>query len=270
MKFLTSDELGGRMVGEEGITLARDDIVSQFEQKELSPAGDDGTYLQHLTADVWYPRAPLTFNKLNRDEELIREFEYRSDYNICVISGSGKATTQVVFAGFGITSEDIVMYDDYKNIDVNGKIVAILRHAPDFFQEMIAENQQLYSHMYFMTKIDNARAHGAVGVIILENPTLDSSRHMNLNIKQGSGAYCDMPCLFMSVEGSNKLLSECGYSSKELFEKISEDKEPFTFNISNTKIVPCSCIVRFELSGFFKIGNCLFKLFQLKIGVTNI
>lgn len=236
MEFLTSDELGGRMVGEEGITLARDYIVSQFEQMELSPAGDDGTYLQHLTTDVWYPRAPLTFNKLNRDEELIQEFEYRSDYNICVISGSGKATTQVLFAGFGITSEDIVMYDDYENIDVNGKIVAILRHAPDFFQEMMTENQQLYSHMYFMTKINNARAHGAVGVIILENPTLDSSRHMNLNIKQGSGSYCDMPCLFMSVEGSDKLLSECGYSSKELFEKISEDKEPFTFNISNTKI----------------------------------
>jgi thiol-disulfide isomerase/thioredoxin len=236
MKILSSDEFGGRMVGEDGSTLARDYIADQYEQMQLRPAGDDGTYFQHLTTDVWYPRASLKFNKLNREGEFLESFEYRNDYNICVLSGSGKAKSQVVFAGFGITSEEILEYDDYKEIDVEGKIVAIIRHAPDFFQEMMAEHQELYPHMYFQTKISNAKSHGAVGVIILENPMLPSSSQTNLSIKQGSGSYSDLPCLYMSVDGSNKLLTDSGFSSQELYEKISEDGEPFSFVISDTKV----------------------------------
>jgi thiol-disulfide isomerase/thioredoxin len=237
VEVLASDRFKGRMVGEEGIQLAEDYIVDQFKEMGLNPAGDDGTYLQHFPVDVWYPKAPLTFNVVDNNGSIKTEFEYRKDYNINVYSGTGKATAPVVFAGFGITSTgDVLEYDDYKGIDAKGKIVAILRHAPTFVQEMFGEHEELYPHMYFTTKIVNAKRHGAVGIVILENPKLPASRQYDLNIKQGSGRDSDMPCLFMSVGGSDKLFAYHDYTSEELFDLIDEKKGPHSFDFEGIEI----------------------------------
>jgi Zn-dependent M28 family amino/carboxypeptidase len=68
----------------------------------------------------------------------------------------------VVFAGYGVTAPD---YDDYKNIDARGKIVALLTGAPARFPSEIRAH-----HSSSQTKLDNAVAHGAIGVITIRTP----------------------------------------------------------------------------------------------------
>ena len=49
ISYLASDELEGREIGTKGETLAAEYISAQFKKLGLSPAGDDGTYLQHFS-----------------------------------------------------------------------------------------------------------------------------------------------------------------------------------------------------------------------------
>ncbi|PMY00895.1 peptidase M28, partial [Pseudomonas sp. MPR-R2A5] len=56
----------------------------------------------------------------------------------------------------------------YKNIDAKGKIVAVVFEAPNFESSLKAH----YSSTE--VKIANAVAHGAVGILILNDPILES------------------------------------------------------------------------------------------------
>ena len=79
-------------------------------------------------------------------------------------------TASVVFAGFGITAPEL-KYDDYKGIDVRGKIVLLFDHEP---QEADAKSifNGTGNTRYATTRVKvlNAQAHGAVGVLIVAEP----------------------------------------------------------------------------------------------------
>ena len=52
IRFLSSDELGGRGNGTDGLAQARDYIASQFSKFGLAPAGEDGTYFQPFPVTI--------------------------------------------------------------------------------------------------------------------------------------------------------------------------------------------------------------------------
>ncbi len=72
----------------------------------------------------------------------------------------------VVFAGFGITAP-AQQHDDYKDIDAKGKIVAVMLGAPAWESALKAH----YSSS--LQKLRMAVAHGAVGLIMINDPTLE-------------------------------------------------------------------------------------------------
>ncbi len=75
----------------------------------------------------------------------------------------------MVFAGYGITAPEY-NYDDYKGIDVNGKIVLIMRHEPQEFDEKSIFSGKVYTqHSQFWSKASNAKMHGASGVILMND-----------------------------------------------------------------------------------------------------
>ena len=76
---------------------------------------------------------------------------------------------RLVFAGYGITAPEY-NYDDYTGIDVNGKIVLILRHEPQEFDEKSVFAGKVYTqHAQFSSKASNAKMHGARGVILMND-----------------------------------------------------------------------------------------------------
>ena len=84
-------------------------------------------------------------------------------------SPRGKICGHVVFAGYGITAPEY-NYDDYAGIDVKGKIVLILRHEPQEFDEKSVFEGKVYTeHAQFSSKASNAKMHGARGVILVND-----------------------------------------------------------------------------------------------------
>jgi hypothetical protein len=126
--FLASDSMRGRLTDTPENKLAAEWVASRFERLGLKPIGDGGTYFQKYT---------LMTSTAGRDNVLtIRGSQLAGaptptsgqDFYPLRFSGSAKASGELVFVGFGISSPERG-YDDYAG-DVKGKIVVALEHEP--------------------------------------------------------------------------------------------------------------------------------------------
>ncbi|MGH7830013.1 MAG: hypothetical protein ACREP8_07520, partial [Candidatus Binatia bacterium] len=124
-RYLASDELAGRAPGTPGIDQARDYIAQQFENYGLEPGGEKRTYFQGLNVSLGVRTKEPSRLTLGSDPPL-RLF---TDWVALGLSGSGKIEGEIIFAGYGITAKEHG-YDDYAGLDVEGKIVLVLRYEP--------------------------------------------------------------------------------------------------------------------------------------------
>jgi aminopeptidase YwaD len=175
-RFLASSELTGRVPGTPGIALARDYIAKEFARYGLAPGGDNGSYLQGFQVATGVSLKEPTQLKLAGDVPLVVEREWIP----LGLSASGKAEGEVVFAGYGITVKDHG-YDDYAGLDVKGKIVLVLRYEPPpkNDQSPFKKPPQYSVNAALRTKANNARDHGAIGLILVDlNHTGDEQKEL--------------------------------------------------------------------------------------------
>ena len=86
--------------------------------------------------------------------------------------GERDRSGEVVFAGYGITAREYG-YDDYAGLDVKDKLVLVLRHEPQEFDEKSVFSGRVYTnHAQLESKALNARLHGARAVLFVsDKPT---------------------------------------------------------------------------------------------------
>lgn len=127
--FLADDLLEGRDTGTRGYDIAANYVASQFIAMGLKPAAPDGTFFQKLTVREARLDGPpqLTLSFGGKDTVL-------SDTGQVLVRPSlGDSTVDVsaplVFAGFGFDRPDLG-FDDYRGLDVKGKIVVVLSGFP--------------------------------------------------------------------------------------------------------------------------------------------
>ena len=165
--FLASDSMKGRNTPSAELDKAADYLAKEFAAMGIKPV--NGTYFQHI---------PLCSRNLDVNNCTLkirlggnsREFSLKTDYIPFETTGSGKVTAGIVFAGYGITAPEY-NYDDYKGLDVKDKIVLVLKHEPgekDPKSPFDGEKDTKYSAL--KTKLDIAKQHGAVGVMVVTDP----------------------------------------------------------------------------------------------------
>lgn len=229
---LTSAEFFGRQPGFEGDKVTTDYIANYFKTIGLTPAGDNGTFLQTVPMNIVCPVAPIDFRQMDVNKSSLRQFLFMKDYNVLIASGSGNVTAPAFFCGYGITSKAKVVYDDYAGVDVTGKIAVIFRGGPSYFMEAAANDGQLTNLMSFTTKVANAKAHGAVGVILIENPNYPVSRRTNLAQRSLTFYQASLPGLYLSVDTGDIVLAETGKTSTEIAKNIDAQQKPYSFPLS--------------------------------------
>ena len=148
VKYLASPALKGRATGSPELEVAAHFIADKFAAAGLKP--------QMLEFPV------ILGAHLGPDNHL-GSFEEGRDFVPFSFSSSGHLDAPVVFAGYGVTDKD-KHYDDYAGIDVNGKIVLIFRHEPNE-----KPGGEFSSHATFTEKAVNAKMHGAIGVILVND-----------------------------------------------------------------------------------------------------
>ena len=167
MRFLADDLLEGRGTGARGYAIAAAFVATRFEGLGLQPAGDQGTYFQSVPlramhVDEAHSSFALTHAGSTRSLRLREDVILRSNAGIAESS----IEAPVIFVGYGISAPELG-YDDYRHVDVKGKIVAFLFGAPNFASSMKAH----YSSS--LEKQRMAAAHGAAGIIVLDDARLE-------------------------------------------------------------------------------------------------
>ncbi|HEU4600601.1 MAG TPA: M28 family metallopeptidase [Steroidobacteraceae bacterium] len=164
VEFLADDLLEGRAAASRGYDIAAAYVEAQFKQAGLTPAGDDGTYLQRvplLEATAVLPGSSAEWVIKNRT----RTFEYGVDYipSADFESATSTLTAPLAFAGFGIDAPEL-NHNDFATLDLKGRIAVIFTGAPARFSN---EQRAFYSSL--SQKLTTLVAHGAVGVILVDS-----------------------------------------------------------------------------------------------------
>jgi hypothetical protein len=165
VEFLASDLLQGREAGSPGYDIAAAYVASQFAQLGLKPAGRDGSYFQPVPLVAFRPKDEGRYVVRGRDGAEV-PLVFGEDVMVGRPPGPAerKVSAPLVFVGFGIVAPERKR-DDYKGLNVKGKIVVVLNGAPSSFQ---TEERAYYGSG--RTKRAQAAAHGAVGMIALNTP----------------------------------------------------------------------------------------------------
>ena len=163
--FLASDAMRGREAGSPEFDIAAQYVAAQFYAAGLRPGGDEGGYLQKVPligarlADkgnfVWTPAG-------GQPQTLVFGQDFVPSPNAAKAETSLNAP--VVFVGYGIVAPDYKR-DDYRGVDVKGKIVAFVGGVPG--------NYDGEEHAFFAgvpTKARIAAEHGAIAAIQIESP----------------------------------------------------------------------------------------------------
>jgi len=152
--YLADDKLRGRQPGTPGYQLAVDYVVGHLKGLGVQPGGDNGTYTQtvRLRRATTLPGATLKING--------RQLLYGPDFTLNPGAPSSSVTAPLAFAGYGISAPELG-YDDYAGLDVQGKVVVVVRGAPHSFPSTVASASQ-----DLLVVMQTALQHGAVGVLV--------------------------------------------------------------------------------------------------------
>ena len=183
IRTLASPEMEGRGAGTKGIDLAAHLLEQRYQSLGLDPAGTQG-YFQPFT--VTTGAKLVSGNNLQEDIGGKKKIlKLNEDFVPFSFSSSGEADAPMVFAGYGVSASEFG-YDDYAGLDVQGKIVVLLRYEPTGFAAK-GGHQGLTQHASLITKAINARNHGAKAVVIVNGKLGDGEEDLLTRFGSVSG-----------------------------------------------------------------------------------
>ncbi len=194
VRFLADDLLEGRGPGTRGGMLAAKYIASQFEAMGLEPAATDRTYFQQteMLGIKTDPEIKLSFSSTDGAGAAgryswryggatagarapaggIKTAELRLGDDFVASSDVEQkeipVSSDVIFVGHGIQSPEYT-WDDYKGIDVRGKIVMIMVNEPPAtsIEPNLFGATALTYYGRWTYKFEEAARRGALGVILI-------------------------------------------------------------------------------------------------------
>lgn len=173
VRVLAGDDFEGRGPTTPGEEKAVSWIAGQFQALGLEPAGDDGGWYQTVPINRFVQDGPAVITARAAGETMT--FQRGAD----VIVGSHRPVarislidTPVVFVGYGVTAPERG-WDDFKGVDVRGKIVLMLVNDPDFevsADSPVADRFDGRGMTYYgrwVYKFEEAARRGAAGVLVI-------------------------------------------------------------------------------------------------------
>jgi Zn-dependent M28 family amino/carboxypeptidase len=169
LRFLSDDLLEGRGTGTRGGELAAHYAAAQLMAYGLEPAGDSGTFFHRVPIVTLNPAASLEV----AGGGPARALRFRDDFVAWAerpdtVVG---ASAEIVFVGFGISAPEW-QWDDYKGLDVSGKVLMVLVNDPGLKDPSVFRGRILTYYGRWTYKLEEAARRGAAGVILVHNDTM--------------------------------------------------------------------------------------------------
>ena len=162
LRFLADDLLEGRKPGQRGSDLAVRYLASELEAMGLQP-GWKGSFIQPVPLVELRGKLPPEI-KFSNGVTLHAGLGVSSDMVIdpdAEVATASVKDAPLVFAGYGIVAPEYG-WDDYKDLDVKGKVVVLMNFNPPFKGEGVRLWYGRWDYKY-----QQAAEHGAAGAIII-------------------------------------------------------------------------------------------------------
>ncbi len=216
IEYLSSDELMGRLPGTEGDIKSAEYIRNVLESWGLKPAVDNGLQRFEIVASV----EAGDNNKLIIEDKPVS----REKFMPFAFSESSELKAEVVFAGYGFDIQsDTLNWNDYENVDINGKWVMILRADPEVdnpssnFAQISADRD----------KVMIAKDKGADGVLMVSGNKLDARDEFE-PLKKGEYS-TGIPVFRITREIANHILEDRNLSISDLEKELDDNYSPRSF-----------------------------------------
>ncbi|PIQ08618.1 MAG: hypothetical protein COW71_11125, partial [Ignavibacteriales bacterium CG18_big_fil_WC_8_21_14_2_50_31_20] len=223
VSYLSSKELQGRLGGSKEYFEAANFMAKEFAEIGLIPFNKN-SYFQNLKVEYnqILPKAEFS---LYKDRNFVKKYNLGKDYVFRGFSGAGDINAQVVFAGYGIS---IPEYDDYKNVDVKGKIVLAFKYNPSWNLEGVKWSSSLPRE-----KARVALEHGAIGIMFVSFPNDEKPQEPIGSTMHGNGEQVNIPQIHINLPVANEFIEGSKYTLKELQTKIDSEKTSLSFALKS-------------------------------------
>ncbi len=220
--FLASDEMKGRGTGTLEGKKSASYIRDKFKSLNLKLLYENG--FQHFdvtnSLKLISGKNSLNFEKNNGILE--------KDFYPISFSKNGTLKSEVVFCGYGLdVNEDSVVWNDYENIDVKGKIAMILRGEP----EVKEYSDILFNFSSERSKALTAKDKGAKGVIFVSGEKFEKKDKLKEFYFDKSSSDADILVVQITRNLANKILKKKSVGDLEKF--CSENKKSKNFATSS-------------------------------------
>jgi Zn-dependent M28 family amino/carboxypeptidase len=174
VKYLSSDALEGRGMGQPGGELAADYIGKQFASYGLQPAGDNGTFFQNVSMVAVKTLPETTFQLAPAQGEPLT-LTFLDDF--VTNNESQKEISDIdapiVFIGYGINAPEY-KWDDYKGQDLKGKVALLFVNEPVSDDPSFFKGPALTYYGRWTYKLEETARRGAVATLIIHRTDLAS------------------------------------------------------------------------------------------------
>jgi hypothetical protein len=170
---LVSEKYGGRLTGTKEYEACVEWVESLLKGWGVEPGGENGTYRQ-LFPNPYTTVFPGGVCEMHvpagKGGVVKKSYAYEDEFIPGGTTGTGEVTSEVVYVGYGITAPELG-YDDYKGVDVKGKIVLMESEVPVAPRgETLEAFKKWRPYSFHQYKLKNAAAHGAKGMIYNYGP----------------------------------------------------------------------------------------------------
>ncbi|HEY4735115.1 MAG TPA: M28 family peptidase [Gemmatimonadaceae bacterium] len=168
LRFLSSDLLEGRAPATRGGRLAEEYIASQLRAFGVNPGVGDTSYFQRVPIDV--VKADPKSVKVTASGKANANLRFPED----VVVWAGSATDassahgELVFVGYGASAPEY-KWDDFKNVDVRGKVLLVLVNDPpaSAAEPNLFGGKAMTYYGRWTYKYEEAERRGAAGMLIV-------------------------------------------------------------------------------------------------------
>jgi hypothetical protein len=241
LSFLASDWMEGRGSTQKGGFMASDYIASMMEQYQLIPYSPKSGYFQNFKIRE-HTVKKTSFKIIKGGKETLL-LSPENDFQVTPIEQSIQKEAQIVFVGYGL-SQPKEGYDNYKNQNVKGKIVVVLKGFPGH-QDSTSTTYQKFKKLFpeesnlEEIKLQTAINKNAVALIIIdgnENYKPKNAKENEVFHSLENPITTSIPVFKFSKSAAQKLFSGSGISVESAEKKPSIASTPLKNTTVNFSI----------------------------------
>jgi Zn-dependent M28 family amino/carboxypeptidase len=174
-RTLASDEFQGRSMGTAGEERTIAYLVEQFQAAGLEPGGENGSWTQTVPMIRTKLKAPMSFSVRQAGRNIPLRFP--EDIYLSTVRAVEQiriANAPMVFVGYGVNAPERG-WDDFKNVDLKGKVAVFLVNDPDFEAaegEPVAGKfggQTMTYYGRWTYKFEEAARRGAIAALVVHD-----------------------------------------------------------------------------------------------------